>query len=72
MGPAVAGKAACFEDQYLSTGGQLYELMAGHDRFIADIRPLLIAVLTDARSAASAVLPSVRPVHEPHRRGAGR
>jgi fructose-1,6-bisphosphatase/inositol monophosphatase family enzyme len=39
-GPAVAGKAACFEDQYLSTGGQFYELMAGHDRFIADIRPL--------------------------------
>ncbi|MGH9886031.1 MAG: inositol monophosphatase, partial [bacterium] len=40
LGPAVPGKAACFEDQYLSTGGQLYELMAGHDRFIADIRPL--------------------------------
>jgi hypothetical protein len=45
LGPAVAGKAACFEDQYLSTGGQLYELMAGHDRFIADIRPLLASVL---------------------------
>src|SRR5262249_41784652 len=45
MGPAVAGKAACFEDQYLSTGGQLYELMAGHDRFIADIRPVLIPLL---------------------------
>ena len=45
MGQAVAGKAACFEDQYLSTGGQLYELMIGHDRFIADIRPLLIPVL---------------------------
>ena len=44
-GPALAGKAACFEDQYLSTGGQLYELMAGHDRFIADIRPLLIPIL---------------------------
>jgi fructose-1,6-bisphosphatase/inositol monophosphatase family enzyme len=40
LGPAVEGKAACFEDQYLSTGGQFYELMAGHDRFIADIRPL--------------------------------
>jgi hypothetical protein len=45
MGQAVAGKAACFEDQYLSTGGQLYELMAGHDRYIADIRPLLASVL---------------------------
>ena len=45
MGPSVAGKAACFEDQYLSTGGQLYELMVGHDRFIADIRPLIASVL---------------------------
>jgi len=45
MGPAVAGKAACFEDQYLSTGGQLYELMAGHDRFIADIRPVMTPLL---------------------------
>jgi fructose-1,6-bisphosphatase/inositol monophosphatase family enzyme len=41
MGPPQAGKAACFEDQYPSTGGQLYELMAGHDRFVADIRPLV-------------------------------
>lgn len=32
--------AAVFDDQYLSTGGQLYELIAGHDRFIADLRPL--------------------------------
>lgn len=39
--PAAAGKAASFEDQYASTGGQLYELMAGHDRFIADLRPLV-------------------------------
>ena len=45
-GPSVAGKALCFEDQYISTGGQLYELMAGHDRFIADIRPLLSGILT--------------------------
>jgi len=45
MGPSVAGKAACFEDQYLSTGGQLYELMAGHDRFIADVRPVLTSLL---------------------------
>lgn len=45
VGPATAGKAACFEDQYLSTGGQLYELVAGHDRFIADVRPLLTPLL---------------------------
>ena len=41
LGPFDEGKAPCFEDQYLSTGGQLYELMAGHDRFIADLRPLV-------------------------------
>jgi hypothetical protein len=36
-----ARRAATFEDQYASTGGQLYELIAGHDRFIADLRPLV-------------------------------
>lgn len=30
-----------FDDQYISTGGQLYELMVGHDRFVADLRPAL-------------------------------
>ncbi len=35
------GSAAIFDDQYISTGGQLYQLMAGHDRFVADIRPAL-------------------------------
>src|SRR5829696_6282090 len=32
LGPAQPGKAPCFEDQYTSTGRQLYELIAGHDR----------------------------------------
>lgn len=41
LGPAAPGKTHCFEDQYASTGGQLYELMSGHDRFIADLRPLM-------------------------------
>ncbi|MDB4913788.1 MAG: inositol monophosphatase [Gemmatimonadetes bacterium] len=45
VGAPAPGKAMFFEDQYISTGGQLYELMAGHDRFIADIRPLLRNVL---------------------------
>jgi fructose-1,6-bisphosphatase/inositol monophosphatase family enzyme len=45
LGPVQPGKAHCFEDQYASTGGQLYELMSGHDRFIADLRPLLETVL---------------------------
>lgn len=41
LGPVEPGKAHCFEDQYISTGGQLYELLMGHDRFVADIRPLM-------------------------------
>lgn len=40
LGPVEPGKAHCFEDQYLSSAGQLYELMMGHDRFVADIRGL--------------------------------
>lgn len=34
-----------FDDQYLSSGGQLYELIMGHDRFVADLRPLAFAKL---------------------------
>jgi hypothetical protein len=41
LGPPQSGKAQCFEDQYICSGGQLYELIAGHDRFTADLRPLL-------------------------------
>lgn len=47
LGPVQPGKAHCFEDQYICTGGQLYELMAGHDRFVADIRPVLEQVLAE-------------------------
>ena len=43
--PIKPGKAHCFEDQYISTAGQLYELMSGHDRFIADLRPYAERVL---------------------------
>ena len=38
LGPPVPGKAQLFEDQYISSGGQLYELIIGHDRFVADLR----------------------------------
>jgi fructose-1,6-bisphosphatase/inositol monophosphatase family enzyme len=41
LGPVQPGKTHCFEDQYICTGGQLYELMTGHDRFTADLRPLM-------------------------------
>ncbi|HVU18788.1 MAG TPA: inositol monophosphatase [Candidatus Didemnitutus sp.] len=36
----LAAGSDVFDDQYMSTGGQLYEIIAGHDRFIADLRPL--------------------------------
>ena len=45
LGPVEKGKAHCFEDQYLSSGGQLYELIMGHDRFVADLRPLVESFL---------------------------
>jgi fructose-1,6-bisphosphatase/inositol monophosphatase family enzyme len=45
LGPVVEGKAHCFEDQYICSGGQLYELMAGHDRFNTDLRPLVEPIL---------------------------
>jgi fructose-1,6-bisphosphatase/inositol monophosphatase family enzyme len=34
-----------FDDQYLSTGGQLHELLVGHDRMIGDLRPLVFRKL---------------------------
>ncbi|HEY2962553.1 MAG TPA: hypothetical protein VGJ37_09080 [Pyrinomonadaceae bacterium] len=46
LGPTQPGKAHCFEDQYASSGGQLYELMSGHDRFVADLRPFMKHILS--------------------------
>jgi fructose-1,6-bisphosphatase/inositol monophosphatase family enzyme len=40
IGAADVTTATVFDDQYISTGGQFYELIIGHDRFIADLRPL--------------------------------
>ena len=36
---------AVFDDQYVSTGGQLYELITGRDRMVADLRPLVLSSL---------------------------
>ena len=44
VGAADVTKATVFDDQYISTGGQFYELIAGHDRFNADLRPLLYRI----------------------------
>ncbi len=43
MGPPPETAPQVFDDQYISSGGQLYELMVGHDRFVADVRPLFAA-----------------------------
>jgi hypothetical protein len=45
------GEVAVFEDQYASTGGQLYGLATGQDRFVADLRPL-VQPLVVARGVA--------------------
>jgi fructose-1,6-bisphosphatase/inositol monophosphatase family enzyme len=51
LGPVKAGQVQAFEDQYISSGGQLYELMMGHDRWNADLRPLVEPIL-NARGQA--------------------
>lgn len=43
-GPIDVFKATVFEDQYISTGGQWYEMIVGHDRFNADLRPLFYRI----------------------------
>jgi hypothetical protein len=49
--PRYEGEVAVFEDQYASTGGQIYNLAIGQDRFVADLRPL-IQPLVAARGTA--------------------
>lgn len=69
LGSVPEGRALVFEDQYISTGGQLYELMVGHDRFNADLRPLLGKVLGKEGRPLPPDLPSIRYLYSPHRRG---
>ena len=40
--PGDDGTPRVFDDEYISSGGQLYELAVGHDRFTADLRPLAL------------------------------
>jgi hypothetical protein len=41
LGGLETSRNAVFDDQYLSTGGQLYELLTGRDRLLVDVRALL-------------------------------
>ena len=34
-----------FDDQYISTGGQFYEILMGHDRMLGDLRPIVLSAL---------------------------
>jgi hypothetical protein len=45
LGAVRPGTADVFDDQYISSGGQLVELMLGHDRFSCDLRPLFYEIL---------------------------
>ena len=67
LGPVQRGKTHCFEDQYISSGGQLWELMSGHDRFVADLRPLMEKLLESRGLSPRNLLPSLRFMHRTHR-----
>lgn len=45
LGEIRAGEALVFDDQYLTTGGQLVELISGRDRFCCDLRPLMFEIV---------------------------
>lgn len=52
LGPPADGTPLVFEDQYISSGGQLHELIAGRDRFVADLRPLILPLARRRGEAA--------------------
>ncbi|CAN5608761.1 hypothetical protein BH09VER1_BH09VER1_21370 [soil metagenome] len=45
VGIGVDASPTVFDDQYICTGGAFYELLVGHDRLVADLRPLVYATL---------------------------
>ena len=60
------GDPLIFDDQYICSGGQLFQLLTGRDRMLGDLRPLALAT---ARSRQRAGLPSLRRLHRPDRPG---
>ncbi|MBL8820276.1 MAG: hypothetical protein JNL58_29905 [Planctomyces sp.] len=42
--PGTTSQSAVLDDQYISTGGQMAELILGHDRFCCDLRPLMYQI----------------------------
>ena len=59
VGQPKDGNPLTFDDEYISSGGQLYELMVGHDRFIADLRSV-------AYAATPAIGPGARLCAHPY------
>ncbi len=51
-GRAREGESLVFDDQYISTAGQLVELLTGHDRFCCDLRPLFNRIRAGGREPA--------------------
>lgn len=45
VAPDAGENPLVFDDQYISTGGQIYEILVGHDRFLADLRPVFFEAL---------------------------
>jgi hypothetical protein len=45
LGELRPGSADVLDDQYISTGGQMVELLLGHDRFCCDLRPLFYDII---------------------------
>jgi len=48
LGPPPLGQPQTFDDQYISNGGQLFEIITGRDRFNAELRPVAHQVLHGA------------------------
>lgn len=46
LGEVETGSASVFDDQYITTAGQMIELMVGHDRFCCDLRPLFYRIVS--------------------------
>ena len=45
VGLGAEASPVVFDDQYISSGGQLFEILVGHDRMQGDLRPLAYAKL---------------------------
>ncbi len=53
LGAPPPGEALVFDDQYMTTAGQMAELILGHDRFCCDLRPLFYQSLEARQGGGS-------------------